>query len=150
MLLVCTLTLIPLSSPPPHLYHFPVPVPAGRDVKGSFCDVLPLAWVLKYTSHAHSVNQKRKAMRRDVEYVPLHNSSADCRGSCGTARIGDTLPPADTWEEHPSAVVASVQSQPLFSGQLPLNWACLIKINTASAQILVTLSMWCFPLLDNF
>lgn len=102
MLPVCTLTLIPFNShPPPHLYRFTVCVPLGVTVKRKLLKCSPLAWVLKYTSRVHSVNQKWKAIRWEIEYVPLHDSSADYRGSYGDCWIGDTLPPAGTQEELP-------------------------------------------------
>lgn len=41
----------------------------------SLWNVLPPARLLKYTNRTHSVNQKWKAIRWDIEYVPAYNSS---------------------------------------------------------------------------
>ena len=144
---VRTLTLIPFSSPPPppHLYRcITVSVPFLEELwGGSFWNVLPWLQLLKYTNHVRSVNQKWKVIRWDIEYVPLHNSSADCMGSYGSAGLV-THCPLQTQRRniHLSALQplwhhysldhhfkkeqnGSVYRPSLkeLSGQLPLNWA---------------------------
>lgn len=100
-----------------HWFHLAAPPTAATSASPSQLEELarkeasemfsPRHGFLKYTNHVRPVNQKWKAIRWDVEYVPLHNSS------CGL--FGQLWLLQDRWHTAPCRHRAGTSICPLCS-----------------------------------